>query len=195
MSASPAQSPAAAVRRRAWLAAGIATAVTTTVFLMTATAQAATLFTDDFNDGNANGWSKSGGSWSVVTDGSPVYQQSSTGSDAKAQAGSAWGNQTVQARVKPLAFSAGSGRFVGIIGRAQSMTNYYYLALTNSQVVLGKRTSGGYTTLASASASVSIGTWCNIEIRGLRQHPARLLSTARWWSAPATPLSPPARSG
>ncbi|GIH09560.1 hypothetical protein Rhe02_76270 [Rhizocola hellebori] len=158
MSASPAQLPSAA-RRRAWLAAGIATAVTATVFLMTATAQAATLFSDDFNDGNANGWSKSGGSWSVVTDGSPVYQQSSTGSDAKAQAGSAWGNQSVQARVKPLAFSSGTGRFTGIIGRGQSMTNYYYLVLTNSQVLLGRRNSGGYTTLASAAASVSTGTW------------------------------------
>ena len=40
-----------------------------------------TLFTDDFEDGNANGWSKSGGSWAVVTDGSQVYRQSGTSSD------------------------------------------------------------------------------------------------------------------
>ena len=124
-----------------------------------ASAQAATLFSDNFNDGNADGWSKSGGSWSVVSDASPVYQQSSTGSDAKAQAGSSWGNQTVQARVRPQAFTAGSNRFVGIIGRAQNMTNYYYLALTSSQVVLGRRLAGNYATLASAPASVSTGTW------------------------------------
>jgi pectate lyase len=30
-------------------------------------AQNQTLFADDFEDGNANGWTKSGGSWSVVT--------------------------------------------------------------------------------------------------------------------------------
>src|SRR5688572_3061281 len=69
-------------------------------------AQTTTLFTDNFEDGNANGWSKSGGSWSVVPDGSLVYRQGSTGSDAKARAGSAsWADYAVQARVKPLAFN------------------------------------------------------------------------------------------
>ena len=35
------------------------------------------VFGDDFEDGNSNGWSKSGGSWSVLTDGSRVLQQTS----------------------------------------------------------------------------------------------------------------------
>src|SRR5688500_12660579 len=57
-----------------------------------------TLFTDDFEDGNANGWSKSGGSWTVVSDGSLVYRQSSTSSEAKARAGAtSWTNYSVQA--------------------------------------------------------------------------------------------------
>ncbi|MBB5874559.1 pectate lyase [Allocatelliglobosispora scoriae] len=148
--------------RHAWLASGIAAVVTSALLVLTTTAHAATLFNDDFNDGNSTGWSKSGGSWAVVADGSPVFQQTSTGSDAKAQAGSAWGNQSVQARVKPLAFSSGSGRLVGLIGRAQSMTNYYYLALGPGQVLLGKRTGGGYATIASAPASVSTGTWATL---------------------------------
>ncbi|WKU06265.1 hypothetical protein [Micromonospora sp. HUAS LYJ1] len=33
------------------------------------TASAATVFGDDFTDGDTAGWSRSGGSWSVVTDG------------------------------------------------------------------------------------------------------------------------------
>ena len=149
------------VRRRPqpWgltLGGGVALAL---VLALRATAQSPILLTDDFNDGNSTGWTKSGGSWSVVTDGSPAFRQTSTGSDAKAQAGSAWGDQAFQARVKPLAFSSGSGRLSGIIGRAQSMTNYYYLALGPAQVILGKRTSGGYVTLASAPATVSTGTW------------------------------------
>src|SRR5262245_4573375 len=39
-------------------------------------ASAATLFSDDFQDGNATGWSKSGGDWSVVTDGTLAFRQS-----------------------------------------------------------------------------------------------------------------------
>ncbi len=151
-------------RQRAWLAAGVAGAVATAMVVLSTTAYAATLFADDFNDGNANGWNKSGGSWSIGTDVSPVYQQTSTGSDAKAQAGSSWGNQSVQARVKPTAFSTGSGRFAGILGRAQSMTNYYYLGLTGSSVVLGKRTSGGYTVLASQTVPVSTNTWYTLRL-------------------------------
>ena len=51
-------------------------------------AQTQTLFSDDFQDGNANGWTKSGGTWSVVTDGSLVYLQSGTSADTRARAGS-----------------------------------------------------------------------------------------------------------
>jgi pectate lyase len=76
------------------------------VLALTTQALAATLFSDDFQDGNADGWSKSGGSWTVVADGSSAYRQSSTGADAKAHAGTAtWANYGVQARVKPIAFN------------------------------------------------------------------------------------------
>src|SRR5882672_3511156 len=34
------------------------------------------LFSDDFQDGNDSGWTKSSGTWSVVTDGSLAYRQS-----------------------------------------------------------------------------------------------------------------------
>ena len=46
-------------------------------------AQNQTLFADDFEYGNADGWTKSGGSWAVVSDGSLVYRQSGTSSDAR----------------------------------------------------------------------------------------------------------------
>ena len=62
----------------------------------------APLFADDFEDGNSNGWSKSGGSWSVVTDGSRAFRQAGTSSDARAFAGeTTWTDYAVQARVKP----------------------------------------------------------------------------------------------
>jgi pectate lyase len=160
--------PSATMRLGWWrgilAGAALATVAAAVVLVSSTTAQAATLLSDDFQDGNSTGWTRSGGSWSVVTDGSLVFRQSGTGSDAKAQAGSAWGNQTVQARVKPLAFG-NSSRFVGVLARAQTMTSYYYLALTGGgQVVLGERSSGTHATLASAATSVSTGTWYTLRL-------------------------------
>ncbi|NUT33223.1 MAG: pectate lyase [Hamadaea sp.] len=147
-----------------WRAA-LAVGATTTVLLATVLigqAQAATLFSDDFTDGDASGWSTSGGSWSVAAG---AYRQTGTGTDAKAQAGNtAWANQTVQARVRADAFGTGSGRFAGVLARAQNMTNYYYLALSSGQAVLGKRVSGGYATLATASRTVTTGTWYTLRL-------------------------------
>src|ERR671920_27611 len=62
--------------------------VVTYVVVTVPTASAATLFTDDFEDGNSSGWTTSGGSWSVVTDGSRALRQSGTSSDARARNGS-----------------------------------------------------------------------------------------------------------
>jgi pectate lyase len=151
--------------RRALLAAALAGAVATAlVFAGVHSAQAATLFSADFSAG-ADGWTRSGGSWSVVTDGSAAYRQSGTGSDARALAGStSWGDYSVAARVKPTAFN-GSARHAGVIARAQSTSSYYYLALTSTgQVQLGRRGSGGHTALASAPATVSLDTWYQLRL-------------------------------
>ena len=142
------------MRTARWRAALIAASATILVAtVLVSRAEAATLFTDDFNDGNATGWSTSGGSWSVA---SGVLQQSSTGADAKAQAGStSWTNYGVQARVRPNAFSSGTGRMVGLLARAQNMTNYYSLVLVGSGSLQLRRISGGgVSTLASAATAV-----------------------------------------
>src|SRR5262245_45603237 len=137
-----------------------------------AEAQNQTLFSDNFEDGNANGWTKSGGSWAVVSDGSLVYRQSSTSSDARARAGSmSMTNYAVQARVKPLAFN-GSNRFVGLIARAQSMTSYYLLTLSNGdQLQLRKLGGGSQAILASTSFPVTTGTWYTVKTAGLGKTP------------------------
>jgi pectate lyase len=124
--------------------------------LLVSRADAATLFSDDFNDGNASGWSTSGGSWSAT---SGTYRQSSTGADAKAQAGTtSWNNYTVQAMVTPTAFG-NSTRSAGVVARAQSMTSFYSLVLVGSGSLQLRRISGGgVSTLASAAAAVTPGT-------------------------------------
>jgi pectate lyase len=150
------------VRRGRLLAAVAVIAVVGTVVGLTAgtAAQAATVFSDNFDDGNATGWSRSGGSWSVATDGSPVYRQTSTSSTARSLATAGpWTNTSVAARVKPQAFN-GTGRYAAVVSRAQNTTNFYYLALLNTnRVELRRLVGGASTTLAAATLAVSTGTW------------------------------------
>ncbi len=109
--------------RHTWRLAGIiGSAAAITLGLIGVTnAFAATAFTANFEDGTTNGWSKSGGTWSVVTDGSKVAQQSKSSTEnARLFGGDAgWTNQTVQARVKPL--SLGSNGLVGLLARAKGI--------------------------------------------------------------------------
>ena len=68
--------------RRTWpLIGGIALAVTAAAVVLAPAASAATEFSDNFESGAASGWSKSGGTWTVVTDGSQVLRQTNTGSE------------------------------------------------------------------------------------------------------------------
>jgi pectate lyase len=138
---------------------GAALIALTLVLGLTGSAQAATLFSDDFEGGTATGWSASGGSWSVATDESQVYRQAGTGADARALTGTAtWTDYAVQARVKPTAFS-GSNRFAAVLARVQSNTSYYYLALRSNNTVELKRLDGGSSTaLDTASLTVAAGT-------------------------------------
>jgi pectate lyase len=129
-------------------------------------AAAATLFSDDFGDGNADGWSKSGGAWSVVTDGTPAYNQSNVGSElARAFAGStSWTNYSLQARVKPTGFD-GSARYVGIGARTSSNTTFYRLALLNTnRAELQVVNSGSVTVIGGVNQTVSTGTWYTLRI-------------------------------
>jgi len=128
-------------------------------------AQNQTLFSDDFQDGNANGWTKSSGTWSVVTDGSLVHRQSGTSADSNARAGSSsWTNYSVQARVKPIAFN-GADRYVGVMARVVNSNHYYYLALQNgNRLVVGKRAGGSPITLTSKSFTFTTGTFYTLRI-------------------------------
>ncbi|NUT36995.1 MAG: polysaccharide lyase family 1 protein [Hamadaea sp.] len=140
-------------RTRIALAAGVGATVTALVVALGAAANAATLFSDDFADGNANGWSTSGGTWSVT---SGAYTQSGSSASAKALAGNtAWTTVTVSAKVRPTTFGSSGSRGIGVAARAQSTSNFYALVLTSTAVQIRK---GATTTLASAAYSASTGT-------------------------------------
>ncbi len=126
--------------------------------------RAATIFSEDFEDGNANGWSTSGGSWSVVTDGTKAYKQSSTSATAHSYTGTAsWTNYSIQARAKALSFN-GSNRYFGVCARFQSSSNYYLLVLSNAGTLeIRKRSGGNFTTLATKTVTVQTGVWYTLK--------------------------------
>lgn len=152
--------------RGALAAAGAGLAALLLAVGMTGNAAAATLFGDNFDDGSADGWSKSGGDWSVVTDGTPAYRQGNNGSSlARAFAGqTSWTDYQVQARVKPLSFN-GSDRLVGLASRSTSDTKMYRLALSNANRAELQMVNGSQiTTIGSAALTVSTGTWYTLRI-------------------------------
>ncbi|SCE77725.1 Pectate lyase [Micromonospora coriariae] len=150
-------------RRPLLLAVGAGATVAALAVGMTS-AFAATVFTDDFNDGNTSGWSKSGGTWTV--DGSGVLNQSNAGSSLARQfAGqTSWTDYSVQARVRPVSFGSSSA-LVGLAARSSSSTKMYRLALLGSgraelQAVNGSAT----TSIGSASLGIGTGSWYTLRI-------------------------------
>ncbi|WP_213450344.1 pectate lyase [Rhizomonospora bruguierae] len=160
----PDSPPRRRLRRWPLLAAAGAALLASTV-AVTQVAYAATLFTANFESG-ASGWSKSGGTWAVVSDGSQAYRQSNAGSEnARVFNGdSGWTNYTVQARVKPV--SLGGNGFAAVLARAKTSTTFYRLALlTGNQVQLQAVNSGSVTVLGSLSRTVSAGTWYTLALQ------------------------------
>ncbi len=129
-------------------------------------AYAASLFSDNFNDGQADGWSTQNGSWSVVTDsGSPVYYQSSTSEGRASTGSSSWTNYSVEARVKVDNWN-GSNR-VYVAGRYQDGNNFYAASLYNStggKLEIRKKVGGSSTTLATKDYTLSTGTWYTVKL-------------------------------
>src|SRR5690349_17449590 len=143
------------MKRMRWIIAGVAVAASAALLgsVITAPAYAETVFGDTYADGDANGWSRSGGSWSVGTDGFPVLRQSSTSANARILAGAtSWTDYTLQARVKPITFGA-SDRTVGVAARVQSSTAYYALVLTGGGAAQLQRVSGGAATVLATAAT------------------------------------------
>jgi hypothetical protein len=148
---------------RSWWRVGPLVAVTVllAVFTGAGSASAAVITSDDFEDGNAAGWTTTGGTWIVNLDGSGhVLRQSSLAANALARTGSpALRNYTVTAHVRPESFNGLPG-FAGVVARAQSTTDYYALVLRPDDTATLTRTVGGTSqTLATAKVPVDPGAW------------------------------------
>ncbi|MEJ3745137.1 family 16 glycoside hydrolase [Actinomycetes bacterium KLBMP 9797] len=151
-------------RRKVVVAAGVAVLVAgfgslAAVSFADANPASSTGFTDDFEDGDTAGWSKSGGSWSVVSDGSKVLKQAKTGASLARQfAGrTEWTDYTVRAEVKPQSVAAGG--YAALVARSTSATSFYRLAVTGANTMrLESVKSGTATVLCEAALTVSAGT-------------------------------------
>jgi hypothetical protein len=144
------------------------TATPTSTPTSTPTPSPAPLFSDNFNDGNDTGWTRSGGTWAVESN---EYSGTGAGSSGQyyATAGNtSWSNYTIQADVKIM--SSSPTKDVGLIFRAADTSNHYLVALRQgsdtSRLELYKCVSGTFTSLGMAINSLTINadTWYTLKI-------------------------------
>lgn len=114
---------------------------------------------EDFQLGNASRWTPlAGSSFAVAGSGvRRVYRQSSVaGNAASLLADTNWQNQSIEADIRPTAFS-GADRWVGLVVRYQDAGNYYYLTLRSSNVLdLRRIVNGTFVTLTSVTLPVTL---------------------------------------
>ncbi len=121
------------------------------------------LLVDDFEDGNANGWSVQGGTWSVVTDGTTkAYYADNPTVTGRSYAGqNTWTNYTVSAAAKVSAWNTGGQ--LGLLARYTDQNNFYrmYYSVSSGTVVIARKVAGTETTLVQSSAitAPSTGTY------------------------------------
>jgi hypothetical protein len=134
------------------------------VFLSLQASQAAVLFRDDFNDGNADGWEETGNPWTVV---GGAYDQNLSGYDllAISTAGDeAWTNYALQVDAISLA-----GPQKDCVVRFQPETGSYYAATIRSEpwgndVYVTRVLNGNDVPLSSAYYPTQTGTWYTMRV-------------------------------
>lgn len=113
--------------------------------------QAASIFNSDFENGSADNWTSTTGTWSVVQEGSNhVYYQSSQNEGRTSSGNSSWTDYSVQADVKIDNFNGTNRTYV--CGRYVDGNNYYAASLSNSNggtLEIRKKVNGSTTTLAT----------------------------------------------
>ncbi len=153
-----------------------------------AAAPVTTLLSDDFGDGDAAGWTSTGGSWSVANG---AYSQTSTAAaESLSVTGSAgWTDYTVQGRVRLDNASANAG----LVLRYADAANFYLFRLNDGTDTadLYRKVGGTLTQVAGASVPIVPGVF-----RTLRATVSGSTVTGfvdgnqvLTWTAPATELT------
>lgn len=150
------------------------------------------LIQETFQSGNAARWTPlPGSSWSVATTpASRVYRQASlTGDATSTLSNSDWTDQSIQADVRPTAFS-GNDRWFGFAVRRLDAANYYYLTVRSSGVVqLKKMVNGVFQTLASVDLPVSADTDYRLRLEAIGTTLRAYVNGIEWLKAVDASLS------
>lgn len=126
---------------------------------------------DNFADQNDTGWTKTGGTWSVVNDSGYCYDQSNSSGEALAVFGSSgWKDYIYDADVKVTGEGAGATG-PGLAFRVVDSNNYYLLQLRRpaNVVRLWKKQAGAWTQIGSdVPFTSSTGVWyaMRVELAG-----------------------------
>jgi hypothetical protein len=140
-----------------------ALAAAAAVVVGTTAARASTLFSDNFEQPSTNVWQTGGGgTWAFATeDGSRVFHQFNEAVDTAAWAGSGAGAFTVvTATVKP---TSGAGT-VALLSKVANPNNFYYVGLRAGQLVVGRRSLGTVSSLASTPFAATTGVWYRLTL-------------------------------
>lgn len=133
------------------------------VVVLTPASSGGVVFADDFEDGDMAGWSTTGGSWSVATDGgNHILSQTSGSGEAIAVAGDpTWTDYTYTGQVR-INSTYGNA---GLLLRYTDASNFYMLRLNNNDdtVDLYKRITGTLTLVASQPLPVNSGQWYTLQ--------------------------------
>lgn len=128
---------------------------------------------DDFQDGDAIGWSTTpGSSFAVASSGAfRFYRQSSLAGNSAALWQNTIGNdQSIQGDITPRAFE-GADRWFGLVARYSDINNYYYVtARSGGGVQLKRMRAGTFVTLGSAALPVAVGTTNRIRLEAVGDH-------------------------
>jgi hypothetical protein len=131
------------------------------------------VFCDDFEDGDTVGWTPNGGTWSVIADGSRVYQ-GGNGNSFSLAGPPTLTDQTITARVKITQWGGTSTSYrAGIVARATDASNLYVFAIDASGALrLLKGTSSPSGTGATGTCGkvsptplATAGTWYTMQMK------------------------------
>ncbi|MGW8918834.1 family 16 glycoside hydrolase [Paenibacillus lautus] len=113
-------------------------------------------FSDDFEDGNAGGWTSVSGSWDVTTDGTKALIQNQAAA-AVIAAGDSWTDYTYEAKAKMPITNANAG----ILFRVQDADNFYMFRIHSAaqKLELYKSVDNVMTLVSSTPFTAQANQW------------------------------------
>jgi hypothetical protein len=121
------------------------------------------LIDDDFENGNADNWSVTNGTWNVTEDtqGNKAYLQSNTSSGGTVFRGNSdWEDYTFEADIEPVSYNGGGNSMMF----RYSSSGFYLVYMTQSSIQLVVKSTGNETTLGSAAYSFAPGVQNRVKV-------------------------------